>query len=99
MTLWQSLKTPIADELAEELRSGQLSHLPWAFRSSFLTPFITTAGLNAASSLATTAIATKKKKGRKGPGSHNRRLKITNTHLKDQGIDLSKDYAPTRKER
>ncbi|BGP19851.1 hypothetical protein JCM10213_003160 [Rhodosporidiobolus nylandii] len=72
--LWRSLKTPVGDELAQELQS---------------------AGLTASSSLAPPPTTTKKKaKGRKGPGSSNRRFKITNTHLKDQGIDLSKDYVP-----
>lgn len=32
------------------------------------------------------------KKKRKGAGS--RKIKITNTHLKEFGIDLSKDYVP-----
>lgn len=57
------------------------------------------AGLSLASANAsTTAQANagqRKKKGRKGPGA-GRRLKITNTHLKDEGIDLSKDYVPQR---
>lgn len=32
----------------------------------------------------------KKKKGKKGAG--NRRIKLQNTHLKELGIDLSKDF-------
>lgn len=32
----------------------------------------------------------KKGKGKKGPG--NRRIKLQNTHLKELGIDLSKDF-------
>ncbi|GAA6001750.1 transcription factor TFIIE subunit TFA2 [Rhodotorula paludigena] len=73
--LWRSLKTPIGDDLAQELQA---------------------AGLTASSGAAPPPTTTKKKagKGRKGPGSSNRRFKITNTHLKDQGIDLSKDYVP-----
>lgn len=73
--------------------------------NSLKTPFspddlaeeLKTAGLVAASGAAI-AVVIKKKKGRKGGiGSNNRRLKITNTHLKDQGIDLSKDFVPIRK--
>ncbi|POY71584.1 hypothetical protein BMF94_5409 [Rhodotorula taiwanensis] len=72
--LWHSLKTPIGDELAQELQA---------------------AGLTASSAAPPPPTTNKKKaKGRKGPGSSNRRFKITNTHLKDQGIDLSKDYVP-----
>ncbi|GAA5980472.1 hypothetical protein JCM11641_003406 [Rhodosporidiobolus odoratus] len=57
-----------------------------------------TAGLTSSSASAAppTTTGKKKAKGRKGPGSSNRRFKITNTHLKDQGIDLSKDYVPQR---
>ncbi|GAA6014477.1 hypothetical protein JCM10207_001621 [Rhodosporidiobolus poonsookiae] len=75
--LWRSLKTPIGDDLAQELQ---------------------TAGLTASSAAPPppTTTAKKKAKGRKGPGSSNRRFKITNTHLKDQGIDLSKDYVPNQ---
>jgi transcription initiation factor TFIIE subunit beta len=51
-----------------------------------------TAGLTAASTIAVATTLAKKKKGGKGMGSHNRKLKITNTHLKDLGIDLSKDF-------
>jgi transcription initiation factor TFIIE subunit beta len=92
--LWNELKTPIADELALELKSGQSSP-PIALlllpARAYSEP---TAGLNAASSVPIPVVAAvKKKKGRKGPGSHNRRLKITNTHLKGQ-VDLSKDYTP-----
>ena len=50
----------------------------------------TTSAVNAA----VPTLATKKK-ARKGAG--NRRVKITNTHLKDLGIDLSKDYVPVPK--
>ncbi|GAA5990424.1 hypothetical protein JCM10908_007365 [Rhodotorula pacifica] len=72
--LWHSLKTPIGDELAQELQA---------------------AGLTASSAAPPPPTTNKKKvKGRKGPGSSNRRFKITNVHLKDQGIDLSKDYVP-----
>ncbi|GAA5886748.1 hypothetical protein JCM3774_003038 [Rhodotorula dairenensis] len=75
--LWHSLKTPIGDELAQELQA---------------------AGLTASSAAPPPPTTNKKKvKGRKGPGSSNRRFKITNVHLKDQGIDLSKDYVPQAK--
>ncbi|GAA5956779.1 hypothetical protein JCM8115_003817 [Rhodotorula mucilaginosa] len=75
--LWHSLKTPIGDELAQELQA---------------------AGLTASSAAPPPPTTNKKKvKGRKGPGSSNRRFKITNVHLKDQGIDLSKDYVPQGK--
>jgi transcription initiation factor TFIIE subunit beta len=61
-----------------------------------LFPF--TAGLTASSAAPPPPTTNKKKvKGRKGPGSSNRRFKITNVHLKDQGIDLSKDYVPQGK--
>ncbi|TIA67891.1 hypothetical protein E3P91_04197 [Wallemia ichthyophaga] len=36
-------------------------------------------------------------KKRKKAGSSNRRVKITNTHLQEQGIDLSKDFVPPGK--
>ncbi|GAA5861945.1 hypothetical protein JCM8547_001534 [Rhodosporidiobolus lusitaniae] len=74
--LWRSLKTPVGDELAQELQTAGLTA-----SSVSLPPPTSTTGK-------------KKAKGRKGPGSSNRRFKITNTHLKDQGIDLSKDYVP-----
>ncbi|GAA6036276.1 hypothetical protein JCM8097_006872 [Rhodosporidiobolus ruineniae] len=70
--LWRSLKTPIGDDLAEELQ---------------------TAGLTASSA----PLANPTTQGKKKPKDRkraNRRFKITNTHLKDQGIDLSKDYVP-----
>lgn len=36
-------------------------------------------------------------KKRKKAGSANRRVKITNTHLQEHGIDLSKDFIPPGK--
>ncbi|BGP51422.1 hypothetical protein JCM10450v2_007364 [Rhodotorula kratochvilovae] len=71
--LWRSLKTPVGDDLAQELQQ---------------------AGLIASSGAPPPPIATKKKAGKGRKASSNRRFKITNTHLKDQGIDLSKDYVP-----
>ena len=92
--LWHSLKTPIADELAAELRAGEESHRNHYVTSRTDHVRLYTAGLNAASSVSAPVVAVKKKgKGRKGPGSSNRRLKITNTHLKGQ-IDLTKDFTP-----
>ncbi|GEM12533.1 transcription initiation factor TFIIE subunit beta [Rhodotorula toruloides] len=76
--LWRSLKTPVGDELAQELKN---------------------AGLTASSAAPPPPTTTKKAKGRKGPGSSNRRFKITNVHLKDQGIDLSKDYVPQNRKK
>lgn len=35
---------------------------------------------------------TDKKKGKGKKGSGNRRIKLQNTHLKELGIDLSKDF-------
>lgn len=118
--LWRSLKTPIGDDLAQELQAGprrfrshsdlrsliDLDHLcfpplsPAPARLLRTPPSIAlctrAAGLTASSGAAPPPTTTKKKagKGRKGLGSSNRRFKITNTHLKDQGIDLSKDYVP-----
>ncbi|GAA6063497.1 hypothetical protein JCM10212_004456 [Sporobolomyces blumeae] len=70
--LWHSLKTPLPDDLTDELR---------------------TAGLTSSSVPSANPVVKKKLgKGRKGPGSSNRRFKITNTHLKE--VDLSKDFVP-----
>jgi len=56
------------------------------------------AGLTTATAVQSTVpTQQKKKKGRKGPGSHNRRHKFTNVHLKGTGIDLTKDYVPVKK--
>ncbi|SGY11758.1 BQ5605_C011g06263 [Microbotryum silenes-dioicae] len=55
------------------------------------------AGLTTASTVASDLPRNQNKnprgKGRKGPGSANRRIKLTNTHLKGK-VDLSKDYTP-----
>ena len=129
--LWHSLKTPIGDELAQELQAGQcmgpfflrmrpecMHPFPRLFSLSLslslarqlarhghndrtanqCSPSPSTAGLTASSAAPPPPTTNKKKvKGRKGPGSSNRRFKITNVHLKDQGIDLSKDYVPQGK--
>ncbi|GAA5935531.1 hypothetical protein JCM1841_003706 [Sporobolomyces salmonicolor] len=71
--LWHSLKTPLGDDLADELQA---------------------AGLTSSSGAPPPPTTTKKKAGKGRKGSSNRRFKITNTHLRDQGIDLSKDYVP-----
>ena len=96
--LWAGLKTPNPDDLAAFLEKGSSlrCHLLQDILShSFLTRH--SAGLAAASSVPTAITAKSKKKGRKGAGQNNRRLTITNTHLKDLGIDVSKDYVPVKK--
>lgn len=74
--------------------------LPSLLTASYPCPnFVSPAGLVAASSISTAVTVNKKKKGRKGAGQNNRRLKITNTHLKDLGIDLSKDFVAAKKQK
>lgn len=49
------------------------------------------AGLTSSTSANVKPPPTQKKSKKKGRGG---KVKITNTHLKDLGIDLSKDYVP-----
>ncbi|KAM0786155.1 hypothetical protein ACM66B_006962 [Microbotryomycetes sp. NB124-2] len=92
--LWSTLKTPIEDELANELRSGPSAtqqNAQWFVVA--LTRFHRhpSAGLSAASAAnkAAPVVVKKKAKGRK---SSNRRVKIVNTHLRGQ-VDLSRPAA------
>ncbi|KAK4699148.1 transcription initiation factor TFIIE subunit beta, partial [Phenoliferia sp. Uapishka_3] len=104
--LWAALRTPLADDLASKLEAG--SFLPSSL--FFIVPLTNqyyrpTEGLTASSVVPTAVVKTSKKKGRKGAGQNNRRLKITNTHLKvrlvsfwvvmleGQGMLMREDFA------
>ncbi|SCZ94435.1 BZ3500_MvSof-1268-A1-R1_Chr12-2g03897 [Microbotryum saponariae] len=101
LKLWKKLKAPTKEELSVQLNEGRGT----PNRSTFIVNSSTDAasylrsiaGLTTASTVASDLPRNQNKnprgKGRKGPGSANRRIKLTNTHLKGK-VDLSKDYTP-----
>ena len=86
------MKVPNKVDLLKELASGRPSNFLVHTRPEPYSDLAFVEGLQAA---ATEQVVPKvsgtKKKGKKS-GARNRPAKLTNTHLRDMGIDLSKDY-------
>ena len=75
-------------DLLKQLQSGMIT----SQRQLVLTYFLLSGGLQETASEAPTIKAPVGKKKGKKSATRQRTARLTNTHLKDMGIDFSKDY-------
>jgi transcription initiation factor TFIIE subunit beta len=88
--LWHSLIVPNDVDLLKQLQSGMLS-VPTVALVDLSTPS-PSGGLQETASEAPVIKAPMGKKKGKKSATRQRTARLTNTHLKDMGIDFSKDY-------
>jgi transcription initiation factor TFIIE subunit beta len=86
--LWHNLNVPNEVDLLKQLQSGLLSPSACVLP---ITLFVLSGGLQETASEAP-VIKTPMGKKRGKKGTRQRTTRLTNTHLKGMGIDLSKDY-------